>query len=309
MKGVLYVVLAQLCFALIGVFTKYIGSAIDSTSLVFFRVFIAAGFLLFFASITKNIKTLSLKKSDIKPFLILGVLFTLNFVFFLAAYVRTSIIEVGILTSIMPAIAYIMAYRILGEKITKNGILALVVVLLGVVVMNTAKFEQTHFIGNIFVIISSVFAAAQITYMRLEERNHSSLDTMFWTMIFASALLSPFMIGFNFTAISSTIYTWVLLLGVISTGIAYLFASSALKHMEVGKYALISNIAFPLISIIFGIVYFNETLSVNIIAGGSLLMLSAAILHYEHRAPPFHLSGFKEFVYKIRMFNGSFLKK
>ena len=132
MKGIMYVVLAQLCFAFIGVFTKYIGSAIDSTSLVFFRVIIAAGFLLFFAGITRNVKTLSLKKADIKPFLILGVLFALNFVFFLAAYVRTSIIEVGLLTSVMPAMAYIMAYKILGEKITKNGILALVVVLLGV---------------------------------------------------------------------------------------------------------------------------------------------------------------------------------
>ncbi|MEA2003877.1 MAG: EamA family transporter [archaeon] len=71
-KGVRYVLLVQTCFALIGVFTRYIGSSMDTFAIVFFRVFIAALFFLALAFATKNLGQLSVKKEDIKPFFFSG---------------------------------------------------------------------------------------------------------------------------------------------------------------------------------------------------------------------------------------------
>ncbi|MCK5233581.1 MAG: DMT family transporter [Candidatus Aenigmarchaeota archaeon] len=286
MKGLTYVILAQTCFALIGVFTKYIGPSMNSLTLSFFRVFIASIFLLLVAVVFRKTKELTITKKDIVPFFIVGSLFALDFVFFIAAFHYTSLSEVGLLTSIVPVLVYFMAAKFLDEKISKNGIVALGAVLAGLYAINfagTGGFSNAHILGNIFALVGSVFAAGYITYMRFEERNHSSLDAIFWPMVFATILLLPVILIFNYTAVAQTAYIWVLLLGVVSTGIGYLIVSLALKNMEAHTYSLAATIAFPLISIMFGAFFFSEALTINIIIGGGFMLLSALIVHYENR--------------------------
>ena len=281
MKGLTYVLLSQICFALIGVFTKYIGSSVDTFAIVFFRVSIAAIFLFILAAATKNIRQLSLKKEDIKPFFFLGVMITFNFVFFIAAFSYTSIIEVGLLCSVTPIFVYLMASKVLKEKITSNGIVAFAIVIAGIYLMNITGFEGNHIFGNVLVLLSCIFAAGQITYMRLEERNHTSLDTVFWPMLIASIFISPALVGFSFSSVPVNIYMWLVLMGVVATGFAYFFFAKALKNIEAGKSSIIGVISFSLISIIFGVGFFGEQLTASMIYGGSLLMLSAVIVHHE----------------------------
>ncbi len=290
MKGLTYVLLSQICFALIGVFTKYIGPSVDTFTIVFFRVFIAAIFFLLLAAATKNIRQLSLKKEDIRPFFFLGLMVALNFVFFIAAFSYTSIVEVGLLCSATPIFVYLMASKVLKEKITSNGIAAFVIVIAGIYFMNVTGFESGHLMGNIFVLLSCVFAAGQITYTRLEERDHTSLDTVFWPMLAASLFMSPALVGFSFSSVPSNIYVWIVLLGVVATGFSYLFFAKALKHLDASKYSIMGVISFSLISITFGVWLFGEQLTASMIYGGSLLMLSAVIVYYEKS--PFLNVGF-----------------
>ncbi len=286
MKGVTYVILAQTCFALIGVFTKYIGSSMNSLTLSFFRVFLASVFLLIVAVVFRKTKELAITKTDILPFFTLGSLFALDFVFFVWALQHTSLGEVGLLVSITPALVYFIAARFLGEKISKNGFVALGAVLAGIYAINfagTGGVSNSHIFGNILALIGCIFVAGHITYMRFEERNHSSLDTIFWPMVFGTIILLPVMLTFDYAAIPKTAYIWVALLGVVSTGLGYLFVSLALKSMEAHTYSLAGTISFPLISIIFGAFFFGEALTMNIIIGGSFMILSASIVHYENR--------------------------
>ena len=281
MKGVTYVLLAQVCFAFIGVFTKYIGSSMDTFAITFFRVFIAALFFLALALATRNIGQLSVKKEDIKPFFFLGMMIALNFVFFIAAFSYTSIAEVGLVCSVTPVFVYLMASKVLKEKITFGCTMAFFAVVLGLYLMNSSGFEDGHLLGNIFVILSCLFAAGQITYTRLEERSHTSLDTLFWPMLVATLLLSPVMFGFSFSSVPGGVYLWVALLGVVGTGLAYFFFAKALENLEAGKYSILGIISFSLISIFFGVGLFGEQLTAGMISGGLLLMLSAVIIHYE----------------------------
>ncbi|NOQ38517.1 EamA family transporter [archaeon] len=300
MKGITYVLLSQICFALIGVFTKYISPSVDTFTIVFFRVSIAAIFFLILAAATKNIRQLSLKREDIRPFFFLGVMVAFNFVFFIAAFSYTSIVEVGLLCSVTPIFVYLMASKVLKEKITSMGVVALAIVIVGIYLMNSTGFESSHLMGNIFVLLSCVFAAGQVTYTKLEERDHTSLDTVFWPMLVASIFMSPALVGFSFSSVPLNIYMWIVLLGVVATGFSYLFFAKALEHLEAGKYSIMSVIAFPLISIIFGVGLFGEHLTASMIYGGSLLMLSAVIVHYEKS--PLLNAGF------VRMMNQKLLR-
>ena len=281
MKGTSYLLLSQICFVLIGVFTKYIGSALDSLSIVFFRVFIATVFIAVFAIFTKSIKDLSINRHDIVSFAIIGFLVCMNFVFFIAAFSYTSIMEVALLSSITPVFVCIIASYFLKENITINIKSALVLTLVGVCIMNFNGFESTHFLGNIFVIISAFFAAGQIVYIRLEDRDHTALDTAFWPMAFASIFLSPLMIGFDFGAVLPSIYGWLFLLGVVSTGVAYIFFAEALKYIEASRYSILSTLLFPLFSLFFGVLLFGERLTSTMIYGGVFLVVSGVLADHD----------------------------
>lgn len=281
MKGISYLLLSQVCFVLIGVFTKYIGNSLDSLTIVFFRVFIASLFLIVFAVFTRSIKDLSITRRDFASFAIIGFLICMNFIFFIAAFSYTSLIEVALLSSITPVFVCLMASHFLKETITPNTISALVLTLTGLYIMNFNRFESTHLLGNIFIIISAFFAAGQIIYIRLEDRDHTALDTTFWPMIFASIFMLPVMIGFNFNAILPQVYGWLFLLGVVCTGMAYLFFASALKHMEASKFSILSTLIFPILSIFFGILLFGEQLTNPIISGGLLLVTSGIIADHD----------------------------
>ena len=282
MNGVMYIVLAQLCFAFIGVFTKYIGSAIDSVTLSFFRVLIASVFLLLIAIATGKAKQLSINRKDIVPFFIMGAMFALNFVCFITAFNYTTLLEAGLLCAALPVFVYFMAAKVLKEKISAGGIMALIALIFGIYIMNFTGLDSSHLFGNILVIVSCVFGAGMVTYMRLEDRDHSSMNTTFGAMIFASVLLSPILLWFDFGAVQLGTYTYVIILGVVCTGLAYLLVANALKSVEAGKYSILAIIYFAFISIGFGVWLFGEQFTGSMAVGGSLLMLSALAIHYEN---------------------------
>lgn len=281
MKGIGYLLLSQVCFALIGVFTKYIGASLDSLSIVFFRVFIASLFILAFAMITKSTRELSINRQDIVSFAIIGFLVCMNFVFFIAAFSYTSIVEVALLSSTTSVFTCILASYFLKEKINANMIIALVLVLGGIFIMNSSGFDSSHLLGNLFAIISAFFAAGQLIYIRFEDRSHTALDTAFWPMVFASIFLSPLMIGFDFGAVLPSVYIWLSLLGVVCTGVAYIFFSNALKYIEASRFSILSTLSFPLISMVLGIWLFGEQLTGVMVSGGLFLVISAIIVEHD----------------------------
>ncbi len=287
MKGVFYLFLAQIGFAFIGVFTKYVGSSVNAITLSFFRVLIASLFLLSVALALKKTKQLSINKRDIVPFYIIGVMFALNFVFFISAFSYTSISEAGLITAFTPVFVYFLASKFLKEKITRNGVFALFVVLFGLYVMNFTGIDPTHLFGNFLVLVSCVFAGVMIVYTKIEDRDHTALDVVFWPMVFAAALLLPTAFTFNFSGIATTTYVWIMLLGVVCTGITYFFVSEALKTLEASKYSLLGTVSYPLISILFGTVLFGEHMTSGTVFGGALLMTAALIIHYENHPPVF----------------------
>ncbi len=285
MKGVFYLFLAQIGFAFIGVFTKYIGGSVNAITLSFFRVLIASLFLLSIALAFNKSKQLSIKAKDIVPFYVIGVMFALNFVFFISAFSYTSLSEAGLITAFTPVFVYFLASKFLKEKITKNGVFALFVVLLGLYVMNFTGIDPTHLFGNFLVLVSCVFAGVMIVYTKIEDRDHTALDVVFWPMVFAAALLLPAAFTFNFSNVAATSYVWILLLGVVCTGITYFLVSVALKTIEASKYSLLGTVTYPLISIMFGAVLFGEHMTAGTVFGGMLLMAAALIIHYENHPP------------------------
>ena len=127
--------------------------------------------------------------------------------------------------------------------------------------------------------------------MRYEGKSETSNDIV-WSVLVAAILLLPslFIVGagdvttwvhYQALGTSLPVILWALLLGVVSTGLAYLCISLVLRRINANIYSLVDIIVSPVIAASFGYLIFHEIPSKTVIYGGVLLLGSAVWLSWE----------------------------
>jgi len=89
----------------------------------------------------------------------------------------------------------------------------------------------------------------------------------------------PFIFGFG----NLSAWPFVLVLGLVSTGMAYLFFNLGLEKVEAGFASIIMIIVHPLVAILLAVVIISEELNLRIILGGVLLLLAGIYLEWHKR--------------------------
>ena len=112
--------------------------------------------------------------------------------------------------------------------------------------------------------------------MRRERKKHGVGDVL-WFIFFASIFLLPFPFVYGLGEIT-TIIPYLLLLGIVSTGMAYLFYNLALEKLEAEVSSIIVILVNPLIAITLAYFILGEMLSIRMIVGGVILLTSSLYL-------------------------------
>ncbi|MFH1447661.1 MAG: EamA family transporter [Candidatus Micrarchaeota archaeon] len=274
-KGKIYIFLSAICLGSIGMLVKLIGASdIHYMTLNFYRIFFGFIFLLIIVpSLDKQ--TFKITKKDAKDFLLVGMLLAISLSLYTTANLFTSIQSAVLIHYSYPFFVLIFAYLILKEQVTRTKIITLVIAIIGLAILNPLDLGANNF-GNILALIGAIFFAALVTEMRKEDKTHGIGDVV-WFFFFASLLLlpAPFIFGFGDL---SNVFIYVLVLGVISTGLAYFLYNIALETIEAEMASIISMITTPLVAISLAVLIIGETLSPKIMIGGSLLILSGIYL-------------------------------
>ncbi len=221
-------------------------------------------------------------KRNIKDVLIVGVLIAAQISFFNIAMTLAPIANVVIFWSIAPFFVFIFSWLFLGEKAKKQHIFIFIIAFIGLVIAK--PLEGGNMLGNLIALSDGAIYAALVTYMRHEGTTESTND-VFWFMMAAVVFLVPALFIFGPGAITATsahtlfglgvpVLLWVVALGVISTGIAYLFISIVLKTIDANVYSLVDIVVSPIVAAFFGFLIFSEVPSIDIVYGGALLLIS-----------------------------------
>jgi drug/metabolite transporter (DMT)-like permease len=285
--------------ATIGVFVKLTEGQIPIYTLNFYRVLFAFVFL---ASVVPFIdrQFYKIRKKDIRPILIMGLLITLQISMFNIAMSMAPIANVVIFWSIAPFFVFIFSVLFLKESVNKEHIFIFIIALIGIFIAK--PLSGGHTAGNIVALIDGAVYAALVSYMRFENRSESP-GLVFWFMLTATVYLSPFLFIFgpgnlnalvhnNAIGLNVPVIVWAICLGMISTGVAYLFMTFSLKNIRANIYSLVDIIVSPIVAATFGYFIFNEVPSSNMIYGGALLLLSGFWLSH-------YMSGKKSIWHKI----------
>lgn len=284
--GIIYALLSSAAFGFMPIFAKIIyNNGSNTLTVLSLRFLLAALMLLIYFLIAKiNFKV---NKTQLLLLALIGFLgYTSTGLTLFYSY---NYISVGLATTmhfIYPAIVIILNYFIYKEAFSRNKILALLVSVAGVYILIGIKAQGIRIGGALLALSSGFTYAGCVMGMNNKEiRKLSNLVTVFYFSAFAGLSL------FVFTLLSGKMYfptnlqttTSIVGISLISTIISIGLFVKALKIIGASSTSILGTFE-PIVSIIMGILLFNEKLTATLIIGTTLILASVIILSKEKQS-------------------------
>lgn len=277
MKIKIALVFTMLIFGSIGIFTVQI--SIPSVAIVQWRAIIAFVFLLAFFLISKKKINVKAVKKSIIPLAFSGVMLGANWVFLFEAYKYTSVGVGTIIYYFAPIFVFILIPIVFKEKIRKEQTCGICVALIGMILVNFESLISSQFsVGIIYAFVAALLYALIIISNRFVSGISGFESTLVQLLISAvvMTIYSFVSSGTLLTLPSGKDVIFVLILGIVHTGIAYSIYFYALQKIKPQVSSLLSYID-PASALLFSFLFLNEKLSFCQIVGAVLIFVGTIL--------------------------------
>ena len=270
---------AMLIFGTIGIIVKRIPLA--SSEIAFYRSVLALVVISSFLLIKKEKISIKDKKTSLILLLVSGVGIGVNWILLFESYNYTSLSISTVCNYFAPVIVMVLTPIILKEKLSIKQVICLIIAIIGLVFI-VGAFEFKKDSNNIIGIILSLLAAclyAAVILINKKISHISGIQRTFYQFLSLAIVLLPYTIfttGFNVFKLSVNNLLWILLLGIVHTGIAYCMYFTSIKDMSGQKISIMSFID-PVTSIVLAFFIFNDRFT-GLQLVGALMILFATII-------------------------------
>ncbi|HEY8804281.1 MAG TPA: DMT family transporter [Clostridium sp.] len=276
MKNKLKIISSMIIFGSIGIFVRNIN--LPSIEIAFLRAAIGSLFLLCAGFIMKQKISLKSIKENMLILILSGVALGFNWILLFQAYKYTTISNATLSYYFAPVFVIILAPVILKEKLTVIKILCVLMAMAGLfliisVGINNITGSYNHTLGIMYGLSAAVLYASVIL-MNKFINNLSSFETTLVQLIVAALVLLPIIIyqrNINLSEISSTGWIFILIVGILHTGIAYLMYFSSIKELKAQSIAILIYID-PTSAVMMASIFLGETITIVKIIGGILIL-------------------------------------
>lgn len=279
-KNLNLLILSMVIFGTVGIFRKYIPAASSVIALV--RGLIGTVFLLLYmAAARKKMDWAAVKKS--LPVLVLsGAAIGFNWILLFEAYNYTSVATATLCYYLAPILVILGAPIVLKESLSLRKILCAAAALVGMVLVSgvvDAGFGGISEMKGVLFGLGAAVLYASVILTNKKMPPIPALDKTVFQLLFASIALLPYvLLTQDVTAIQLSPFAAVMLvsMGILHTGVAYLFYFGSMGSLKAHTVALLSYID-PVLAIILSALLLKEPMT---IAGGigAVLILGAAYL-------------------------------
>lgn len=266
-------ILAMLIFGTIGVFVKNI--ELSSSEIALTRGIIGGSILLIFIFLTKEKISIISIKNNLKILCFSGFSVGINWIFLFQSYRYTTISNATLSYYFAPIFVTIFSPIILKEKLNFFKVICIFMALIGMgfIVGVDGITNKRDFIGIIYGLLAAGFYASVILSNKFLKDIRGIEITV--VQLFVSALtLLPYVLaveGNNILKVSSSSIPYILILGIIHTGIAYLLYFSSIQKLKAQTVAVLSYID-PVFAVIISGFLLKEPLGFSKIIGGILIL-------------------------------------
>jgi drug/metabolite transporter (DMT)-like permease len=286
--GIIFALLSSAAFGFMPIFAKLMYSnGINTLTIISFRFLLAAFILLIYFLVTST--SFKVNKHQLLILTLVGVLgYTSTGLTLFYSY---NYLSVGLATTmhfIYPAAVIILNYLVYKEPFNKYKLAALIISLAGVYILVGIKARGINFAGSMLAILSGfTYAGCVIGMNNKEVKKIDTLVTVFYFSLTAGLTLFLFTLVANNLYFPINAYNLSSIIGIalISTIVSIGLFVKALKIIGAASTSILGTFE-PIVSIIMGIILFNESITITLVTGTTLILSSVVILAREKQAEP-----------------------
>jgi len=269
--GILLVLFSAVSFAVSTVFAKLVttGSDVPAPVITLFRF--GVGFVA--VSIYILIKRKPLKPVKARYVLLRVIFNTGAVIFFFLGIQYSTVSKANMLNMTYPFFVFLIAPFINSEKHPASYYLYLLLTMAGIYFIFSPGAEVTHSanIGDVYALISGVFAGFAIAYLR-EARKYDASYLIIFYLMFLGGILNLFISLPVFVMPEGMILVYTILSAACAvTG--QFFITVGYRYINAAAGSLVSATRI-LFAILLGVSIFSDPLTLNIVAGGALIIIS-----------------------------------
>lgn len=273
---------AVILYGTIGYFLHYVKAA--SEFVVMCRGLIGSLFILLVMFIKKDLPNLKAIKNNLIYLIVSGVALGLNWVFLFSGY-KYSISISSLCNYTAPIMVVVISALFLKEKINRKQMICVLCSFAGILLVSGAfeTQESTDMHGFIYGMLAAIgFVVLVLCNRRL--KGIKPLDKTVVQLFVSFLTVLPYvLINHSIpTSLDRESILIILMLGIVHTGIAYIFYFGSIDTLPVSKVAILGYIE-PVLSIITGVVFFKETLTVFGGVGALMILISALVSEMSHK--------------------------
>jgi drug/metabolite transporter (DMT)-like permease len=265
--GVVLLVISAITYSTAGLFTK--GVEAGSWDIIFWRGFFAAAFTTVWTikrgALRKNFPGMGYSGWAV------GVIGALGTAAYIPAFKLTTIANVSLIFAVSPLIAALLAWLVLGEKVTSRTMAGSVCALLGVAIIVSGSIGQISLNGDLLALfMTTVMAAIMVIYRKYPDTPGAG------PAVLQSVFLLPVaaMLGNPFDVERTEVYI------LAAFGLLFAIASVTLaegaKRIPSGQTALLSCLETPLAPV-FAFMLFTEIPNIATFLGGSVVLFAVLL--------------------------------
>lgn len=282
MNGKVKVMLSMLIFGTLSIFVRQIPMA--TNQIAFYRGALGSVFLVVTLLLKKERIPFKLIQKNGKFLLLSGFAVGANWILLFEAYRYTTVSNATISYYFQPIILTLLAPLVFKEALTlkKFGFVLLSMVgMVFIIGFSGSSAGYNHPLGIGFGLAAALFYAIAIISNK-KVTGLSDLHLTALTLIIATVILLPYVeltTGIGTSQLTMPSLMSLLVLGVVHTGIAYVFLFSGLQKVEGQTFAILSYID-PLTAVIISAVVLKEPISDLQLFGGALVLAATFMNEY-----------------------------
>ena len=266
--------ISMLIFGTIALFVRYI--PISSGELALFRAILAATLIGFFLLLTKQKITIKNTKIELPLIILSGIAMGFNWILLFQSYRYTTVSVATLSYYFAPVIVTMLCPIIFKEKMGLRQWLCFIFSTIGIVLitgLGDLSSSNSHFIGILYGLGAAILYATVILINKAI-KSIEGIQRTFLQFLSAIAVLLPYVLlttGIHLEGLGSIGWIYLLIVGLIHTGITYCMYFSSLKNLKGQTVAILSYID-PLVAVLISVIVLKESITWVQIIGGLLII-------------------------------------
>ena len=270
----LMLIVSMFIFGTIGLFVRNI--PVSSGELALYRAVLAALLIGCYLLLSKQSIPFAQIKKELPLLLLSGIAMAFNWILLFQAYKYTTVSVATLSYYFAPVIVTVACPILFKEKMGAKQWICFAMSTLGIVLITgigDLSGGSNHFIGIIFGLGAACLYATVILLNKFIKKVQG-IHRTFLQFIAAIIVLIPYVSltsGFSLGSLNVKGWVFLLIVGLIHTGVTYCMYFSSLKELPGQKAAILSYID-PLVAVLCSVLILGEAMSLMQLIGGLLIL-------------------------------------